>query len=133
MTGKASQNKAVVVEALTKAYLNRDFTALERWFSPAYIQHNPYIPATRAGLRSFIESLPAGRSYEHGMVVAEGDLVMVHGRYSGGGRKTFIAVDIFRFEDGRVVEHWDVLQEEVPAEKTVAGNPMFSGPPTHVP
>lgn len=62
------------------------------------------------------------------MIVAEGDLVMVHGRYSGGGRKTFIAVDIFRFEDDQVVEHWDVLQEEVPAEKTVAGHAMFTRP-----
>lgn len=129
MTEKTTHNKAVIVEALTNAYLKRDFTALEQWFSPDYIQHNPYIPGTRAGLRSFIESLPKGRSYEHGMIVAEGDLVMVHGRYSGGARSTLVAVDIFRFEGGRVVEHWDVLQEEVPTPKTVAGNAMFSGLP----
>jgi len=125
MTEKTSRNKAVIIEALTNAY-RRDFAALEQWFSPDYIQHNPYIPARRAGLRSFVESLPDGRSYEHGMIVAEGDLVMVHGRYSGGGRKTLIAVDIFRFEDDRVVEHWDVVQEEVPPEKAVAGNAMFT-------
>jgi predicted SnoaL-like aldol condensation-catalyzing enzyme len=130
MTDKTNHNKAVVVEALTNAY-KRDFGALERWFSPDYIQHNPYIPAGRAGLQSFIESLPVGRSYEPGMIIAEGDLVMLHGRYSGGGRKTLIAVDIFRFEDDRVVEHWDVLQEEVPAEETVAGNAMFGEPSAH--
>jgi predicted SnoaL-like aldol condensation-catalyzing enzyme len=107
-------------------FTKRDFTLLEQWFSPDYIQHNPFIPGKRAGLRDYVENLPEGRSYEHGMIVAEGDLVMVHGRYSGGARKTFIAVDIFRFEGEQVVEHWDVLQEEVPAEKTVAGNAMFS-------
>jgi len=123
-----TRNKAIIIDALTSAYAKRDFTALERWFSPDYIQHNAFIPGKRAGLRSFIERLPAGRSYEHGMIIAEGDLVMVHGRYSGGDRKTFIAVDIFRFDGDRVVEHWDVLQEEVPAEKTVAGNAMFTRP-----
>lgn len=90
-----------------------------------YLQHNPFIPGSRTGLRGFVENLPKGRSYEPGMAVAEGDLVMIHGRYSGGTGKTLIAIDIFRFEDDRVVEHWDVLQEEVPVDKTVAGNPMF--------
>ncbi len=116
MSENTTRNKAIIIDALTSAYAKRDFTALERWFSPDYIQHNAFIPGKRAGLRSFIERLPAG------------DLVMVHGRYSGGDRKTFIAVDIFRFDGDRVVEHWDVLQEEVPAEKTVAGNGMFTRP-----
>jgi predicted SnoaL-like aldol condensation-catalyzing enzyme len=128
MTDAAARNKAIIIEALTSAYMKRDFTALERSFSPDYIQHNPFIPGKRAGLRAFVEGLPADRSYEAGRIVAEGDLVMVHGRYSGGDRKTFVAVDIFRFEGDRVVEHWDVLQEEVPAEKTVAGNAMFTRP-----
>lgn len=128
MTENTTRNKAIIIDALTSAYAKRDFTALEQWFSPDYIQHNPFIPGSRAGLRGYVESLPMGRSYEPGRIVAEGDLVMVHGRYSGGDRKTFIAVDIFRFEGDRVVEHWDVLQEEVPAEKTVAGNAMFTRP-----
>ena len=128
MTENTTRNKAVIIDALTSAYAKRDFTALEQWFSPDYIQHNPFIPGSRAGLRGYVESLPMGRSYEPGRIVAEGDLVMVHGRYSGGDRKTFIAVDIFRFEGDQVVEHWDVLQEEVPAEKTVAGNAMFTRP-----
>jgi predicted SnoaL-like aldol condensation-catalyzing enzyme len=65
-------------------------------------------------------------SYEIGMVVAEGDLVMVHERYVGWGPKPLVAVDIFKVKDSRVVEHWDVMQEEVPADKTASGNPMFS-------
>jgi predicted SnoaL-like aldol condensation-catalyzing enzyme len=128
MSENTTRNTAVIIEALMSAYTKRDFTALERWFSPDYIQHNPFIPGKRAGLRSFIESLPQGRSYEPGRSVAEGDLVMIHGRYSGGERKTFIVVDIFRFAGDRVVEHWDVVQEEVPVDKTVAGNAMFTRP-----
>ena len=59
------------------------------------------------------------------MVVAEGEYVMIHGRYTGWAPKPVIAVDIFRIVDGKLVEHWDVMQEEVPAEQTVSGNPMF--------
>jgi hypothetical protein len=49
------------------------------------------------------------------MAVADGDLVMVNGRYTGWGAKPMVAVDIFRVKDGKVVEHWDVMQEEVSA------------------
>jgi predicted SnoaL-like aldol condensation-catalyzing enzyme len=77
-------------------------------------------------LRSFVEALPKARRYEHGRVFADGDYVIVHGRYFGGDRKNLVAADIFRFENDKVIEHWDVLQEEVPAAQTVAGNPMFT-------
>ena len=126
MTDRTDHNKAAILDVLTSAFNRRDFGPLERWFSPDYIQHNPLIPAKRAGLRSYIETLPAGRRYEPGRIVAEGDFVVLHGRYVGGGGKTLIAADIFRFERDVVVEHWDVLQEEVPAEMTAAGNAMFT-------
>lgn len=124
MTSNA-RNKEIIVEVLTSAFTRRDFSALESYLAPDYIQHNTYIPPQRSGLRSFIETLPVGTVYEHGMIVAEGNLVMVHGRYSGATPKPLIAVDIFRFEDGLVAEHWDVLQEEVVASETVSGNSMF--------
>ena len=60
------------------------------------------------------------------MIVAEGDLVMIHGRYTGWAPKPMVAVDIFRVVDDKLVEHWDVLQEEVPASITANGNSMFS-------
>src|SRR5207245_8025653 len=126
LTDNAQLNKAIVREFLTKTFSDRDFTALERWLSPDYIQHNPFIPATRAGLRALVEKYPEGRHYEPGMIIiAEGDLVMAHGRYSGGGGKTLIAADIFRFEGDLIVEHGYVLQAEVQAEKTVAGTARF--------
>jgi predicted SnoaL-like aldol condensation-catalyzing enzyme len=60
--------------------------------------------------------------------IQKGDLVMIHGRYTGWGPKPMVAVDIFRVIEGKLAEHWDVLQEEVPASATASGNPMFSRP-----
>ncbi|MCZ1000745.1 nuclear transport factor 2 family protein [Streptomyces mirabilis] len=125
---ETERNKAVVLEFLTTAFNSKDFTALDRYLHPDYIQHNPFIPPTRAGLRTFIADLPDASRYEPGAVIAEGDLVMIHGRYSGSTETPLLAVDIFRFEEGLVVEHWDVLQDEVPAKDTVAGNHMFTNP-----
>ena len=87
--------------------------------------HNPSIPNGPAAIKDLIPKLPKDFSYQPGMVVAEGDLVMVHGRYLGWGPKPMVAVDMFRLKDGKVLEHWDVMQEEVPASATASGNPMF--------
>jgi predicted SnoaL-like aldol condensation-catalyzing enzyme len=125
-SGPESRNESSIVEVLTSAYARRDFTALEKWFSPDYIQHNPVIPGKRDGLRNHVKNLPEGRRYEPSLALAQGNIVMIYGRYIGGTGKTLVGPDIFRFENGVVVEHWDVLQEEVPVEKTVAGNPMFT-------
>ncbi|MFE2313162.1 nuclear transport factor 2 family protein [Streptomyces sp. NPDC059441] len=125
---RTERNKAAILEFLTTAFSSKDFTALDRYLHPDYVQHNPFIPAAKAGLRGFIAGLPDTTRYEPGAIIAEGDLVMVHGRYSGGLDKPLIGIDIFRFEDGLVVEHWDVLQDEVAAQDTVAGNPMFTSP-----
>lgn len=125
---QTERNKAVILEFLTTAFNSKDFTALDQYLHPDYIQHNPFIPPSRAGLRAFITGLPDAARYEPGAIIAEGDLVMIHGRYSGGTDKPLLAVDIFRFEDSLVVEHWDVLQDEVAAQDTAAGNPMFTNP-----
>lgn len=114
--------------AETGQHSSKDFTALDRYLHPDYIQHNPFIPPAKAGLRAFIAELPDATRYEPGAIIAEGDLVMVHGRYSGASDTALLGVDIFRFEDGLVAEHWDVLQDEVAAQDTAAGNPMFTDP-----
>lgn len=124
---QTERNKAVILEILTTAFSSKDFTALDRYLHSDYIQHNPFIPPAKAGLRKFIAELPDTTRYEPGAIIAEGDLVMVHGRYTGSD-KPLLGVDIFHFEDGLVVEHWDVLQDEVAARDTVAGNPMFTNP-----
>jgi predicted SnoaL-like aldol condensation-catalyzing enzyme len=97
---------------------------VEQYFAVNYKQHNPVIADGPAAIAKMIPTLIA-LTYEPGMAVADGDLVMVHGRYTGWGPKPMIAVDIFRLKGGKVVEHWDVMQEEVSAANTASGNAMF--------
>ena len=118
-------NKALVSKVMEAVFVRRDSSVVERYFAPAYIQHNPAIPSGRDAIPTLISHLAPGFRYEPGMIVAEGDLVMIHGRYTGWGPKPMVAVDIFRVVAGQLVEHWDVLQEEVPAAATVSGNSMF--------
>jgi predicted SnoaL-like aldol condensation-catalyzing enzyme len=120
-------NKEIALEVLTRAFTDRDPTVVEQLFSVNYKQHNPAIPDGPAAIAKMIPTLTNLR-YEPGMAVAEGNLVMVHGRYTGWGPKPMVAVDIFRVEGGKVLEHWDVLQEEVPIASTANGNPMFTKP-----
>lgn len=121
-------NKQIALRALIGAFIDRDPTVVDKYFAADYIQHNPAIPSGPAAIKELIPKLPKDFSYQPGMAVAEGDLVMVHGRYLGWGPKPMVAVDMFRLKDGKVVEHWDVMQEEVPASATASGNPMFSAP-----
>ena len=108
-----------------RAFIDRDPTVVEQYFGANYKQHNPVIPDGPSAIAEMIPTLTA-LTYEPGMAVAEGDLVMVHGRYTGWGPKPMVAVDIFRVEDGKVVEHWDVMQEEILATNTASGNGMFT-------
>ena len=121
-------NRQIALRTLIGAFVDRDPTVVDECFTPDYIQHNPTIPNGPGSIKELIPKLTKDFSYEPGMVVAEGDLVMVHGRYVGWGPKPMVAVDIFRLKGGKVAEHWDVMQEEVPASKSVSGNPMFSPP-----
>jgi predicted SnoaL-like aldol condensation-catalyzing enzyme len=121
-----SANKALVLEAFDTLFNRRDFATAERFWSPRYIQHSAHIPPGRGGLFDLIRATPAGLRYEHGLILAEGDHVMVHGRFSGTGRPAaWIAVDIVRIEDGVLAEHWDVLQDEATKDSSASGLPMF--------
>ena len=117
-------NREIVLEVLKRAFIDRDPTVVEQYFGANYKQHNPVIPDGPSAIAEMIPTLTA-LTYEPGMAVAEGDLVMVNGRYTGWGPKPLVAVDIFRVEDGKVVEHWDVMQEEVTKEESKSGWPMF--------
>jgi predicted SnoaL-like aldol condensation-catalyzing enzyme len=122
------ENKRIVKAVLTGAFVQRDPSVTDRYFAKDYIQHNPTIPNGREVIAGMISGLGEDFSYELGMVVAEGDLVMAHGRYVGWGPKPMVAVDIFRVAEGKVAEHWDVMQEETPVAQTANGNPMFFKP-----
>ena len=121
-------NKQIAFEAITGLFIRRDVSVLDTHFAPDYRQHNPMIGNGVAALRALAPKLPPTLRYTPGMVVEDGEIVMIHGRYEGWFEKPMVAVDIFRVQGGKLVEHWDVLQEEVPASKTASGNPMFAVP-----
>src|SRR6201987_4951117 len=120
-------NKALVLEGIKGVFINRDPTVLDRLFSPDYRQHNPQIPNGTAAIKGLLGNLSGEFNYEPGLILAEGDYVSIHGRYIGWGPKPMVAVDIFRVANGKIVEHWDVMQEEVPAAQSANGNGMFIG------
>ena len=121
-------NKASVIEYLDAVFNQRDLAKAEEFWAGDMIQHNPTMPNGLDVLRGFINTSAAGPTYEAGAIFEEGDLVAIHGRYAGWAGKNMIAVDIFRFEDGKIVEHWDVMQDEVPAAASANGNAMFPIP-----
>jgi predicted SnoaL-like aldol condensation-catalyzing enzyme len=120
------KNKALVLEAFDTLFNKRDYAAAERYWSPNYIQHSAHIAPGRGGLFDLVKSMPSEFKYEPGMIVAEEDIVIVHGRFSGFGQPAnWIAADILRISDGLLVEHWDVIQDEAAKEQSKSGNPMF--------
>ena len=120
------QNKALVLEAFDTLFNRRDYAAAERFWSPDYIQHSAHIGPGRDGLFNLVKSLPDTLRYEHGLILAEGNFVIVHGRFSGFGQPVnWIAADILRIEDGVLAEHWDVIQDEATKEQSKSGAPMF--------
>ena len=123
---REAKNKALVLEAFETLFNKRDYAAAEGFWSPDYIQHSAHIAPGRDGLFDLIKSIPPTLKYEPGMIVAEGDIVIVHGRFSGfGAPVNWIAADILRVEGGLLIEHWDVIQDEATREQSKSGNPMF--------
>ena len=121
-----SKNKALVLEAFDTLFNKRDYVAAEKFWSPHYIQHSAHIAPAREGLFDLIKSLPPTLKYEPGTIVAEGDFVIVHGRFSDFGlHVNWIAADILRIKGGILLEHWDVIQDEATRELSKSGLPMF--------
>src|SRR6266511_2793477 len=123
---QTEKNKALVLEAFDTLFNQRNYARAERYWSPNYIQHSAHIEPGREGLFKLIRNTPDTLRYEHQLIVAEGDYIIVHGRFSGTGRPVaWIAADIVRIENGRLAEHWDVLQDEATEEESKSGLPMF--------
>ena len=120
-----SKNKTLVLEAFDTLFNKRAYVAAEKFWSPDYIQHSAHIEPGRDGLFNLVKSLPPTLNYEPGTIVADGDFVIVHGRFSGFQPVNWIAADILRIEDGILVEHWDVIQDEATKEQSKSGLPMF--------
>jgi predicted SnoaL-like aldol condensation-catalyzing enzyme len=91
--------------------IRHDYDSASRFWSDRYIQHSAHIEPGREGLFG---------------LVAEGDYVIVHGRFSGhGGPAAWVAADVVRIENGVLAEHWDVLQDEATTAESKSGLPMF--------
>jgi len=119
-------NKALVLAAFDTLFNKRDYETAEKFWSPDYIQHSAHIKPGRKGLFDLIKSLPESLRYEHGLILASAEYVMVHGRFSGHGRpRSWVGVDILRIADGVLAEHWDVLQDEATRAESLSGLPMF--------
>ena len=118
-------NKEIILRYLDIVFNKRDLKEAEASWAGDMIQHNPGMPNGLDVLRGFITSSEPSATYEPGLAIEDGDKVMVPGRYSNWFGKTMVAVDIFRVENSKVVEHWDVMQEEVPAQQSINGNSMF--------
>jgi len=120
------KNKALVLRAFDTLFNKREYATAERFWSPQYIQHSAHIAPGRDGLFDLIKSIPPTLKYEPGTIVAEGNFVIVHGRFSGfGAPVNWIAADILHIEDGLLVEHWDVIQDEATEEQSKSRAPMF--------
>ena len=121
------KNKALVLKAFDTLFNKRDYAAAQRFWSPNYIQHSAHIPPGREGLFELVKRVPDTTHYENQLTVANGDYVMLHGRFSGfrPGLPNWIVVDIVRMEDGILAEHWDVIQDEATEKQSKSGHPMF--------
>ena len=122
-----NRNKELVLEGFDTLFNKRDYDAAKKFWSPDYIQHSAHIAPGRDGLFALVESAPPTLKYEHGTIVADGDIVIVHGRFSGHGlgSANWIAADILRIKDGVMAEHWDVIQDEASKASSQSGQPMF--------
>ena len=123
---RTADNRALALRAFDTLFNQRDYKAAETFWSPRYIQHSAHIAPGRDGLFNLVKSLPAELRYENAVAVADGDYVLLHGRFTGNGApRAMIAADIVRIADGVLAEHWDVLQDEATKEESKSGLPMF--------
>jgi predicted SnoaL-like aldol condensation-catalyzing enzyme len=109
----------VVGEAIRLMESRRGLEAVEKYFSPDYIEHNPTIPG--GNLKGFVQLLkdegfselnPRDRQLEfhHHHFICEGEHVVVHHHVTEPGKPTLVFMDIYRVQDGKIVEHWDAIQ-----------------------
>jgi predicted SnoaL-like aldol condensation-catalyzing enzyme len=125
-TTTPDQNKALALEAFDTLFNRRDYDGALRFWSNRYIQHSAHIPPGRDGLFNLIRSLPPTLRYENHVILADRDLVILHGRFSGHGLPSaWIVADIVRFENGKLAEHWDVIQDEATEAASASKLPMF--------
>ncbi|MEU9015588.1 nuclear transport factor 2 family protein [Streptomyces sp. NPDC048479] len=126
MGQREMNNKDLVLKAVRELFGDKDPSAVDRWVSPSYTQHSALVADGPEALRELVSSLSADFRYDGARVIADGDLVALHGIYYGFGPVPLVAFDIYRVENGRLAEHWDALVPVV--ENTVSGRSQTDGP-----
>lgn len=118
-------NKELVLKATGELFGAKDPSAVDRWVAPDYRQHSALIGDGPEALRGLVANLPEGFRYEPARVIADGDLVALHGVYHGFGPEPLVAFDLFRVTEGKLAEHWDALTPVV--TETVSGRSQTDG------
>jgi predicted SnoaL-like aldol condensation-catalyzing enzyme len=118
-------NKKLVADFYQQLFGDKDLNAIDKYIGDVYIQHNPALPdgkeALKQGAAQWFKGAPKEKiDIQH--LSADGNLVYIHTK-SVRGPKTNSILDIFRLENGKIIEHWDIIQE-VP-EKSTNPHPMF--------
>jgi predicted SnoaL-like aldol condensation-catalyzing enzyme len=121
----APSPKETLKTALADLLDKRDLSAIDRYWDPGYIQHNPMMPDGSEVVRQMVQAMPGFKSTS-ARFIADGDLVVVHNRVTGVGPTNIIGFEIFRVANGKLAEHWDVQQPE--EAKTVSGRTQIDGP-----
>jgi predicted SnoaL-like aldol condensation-catalyzing enzyme len=117
--------KGLVLKAIEDLFDRRDLDAIDRYWSPEYVDHSPESTGDRDGLSSVVRSLADGFSHERVRVLADGPMVIVHGIYHGVGAEPIAAFDLWRTQDGKIIEHWDARQPC--AASSLSGHSMVDG------
>ncbi|KXS16178.1 hypothetical protein M427DRAFT_154881 [Gonapodya prolifera JEL478] len=120
-----NDNEALVLNAVTELFVNKNVDAVDQYWSPNYIQRDPFLPNGTAPLKNF--TALSSFTYETGFIVSNGPVVAIRSRITPVNRTGNISlvVDIYRVQGNKIVEHWSVAQDEVPVNRTVSGLPMF--------
>jgi predicted SnoaL-like aldol condensation-catalyzing enzyme len=117
-------------EAMISIFGGKDPSAVDRFFSEPFVQHDPNIPDGLAGLRQYATDIAASPQAKIKIyrTLEDGDLVLLHSKYEGlkGQSTSLVAFDLFRFKDGKIVEHWGGQEPEAPPNPS--GRTQVDGP-----
>lgn len=120
------QNKALVLKAHNMLFSDKDIKALELYFSPDFIEHSPLVTDGIPGLKELVASCP-NMDYKVSRVLGDDSgLVALHGRFVGLDEHPLVGFDIYRVENGKIIEHWDGLVPEAP--KNISDRSQLDGP-----
>jgi predicted SnoaL-like aldol condensation-catalyzing enzyme len=126
MTDEAMNVKDIVGAAIGGIYDDRDVAVVDRLFSPSFRQHGVWAADGPDGVRAYIGSLPENASCTVHRVLADGDMVATHASYENLGTEPLVGFELWRLEDGLIVEHWDSYEPLV--AETASGNSQVDGP-----